>query len=125
MKALSLMPPWPYAIFNLGKDVENRDRQWSHRGHLIIHASKTWDQAGYDFITGELCLHVPPKPMHVFGALIGKAFMTDCIDRSNSKWFSGQYGYVLKNPEEFLFPIPYRGMPGPFDVPEEELRYEL
>lgn len=119
MKAISVMPPWPWAIFHLGKDIENRNRRWSHRGPLLIHASKTWDQEGYDFIANELCLNVPPKSMHVFGEIVGVTYMLASVLLSSSKWFRGPYGYVLKDSREFRASIPWRGMPGPFDVPDE------
>ena len=53
MKALTLQRPWPYAIFRLGKDFENRT--WMPPASVIgqriaIHAGKKWDADGYDWI---------------------------------------------------------------------------
>ena len=36
MKALSLRPHWAYAIFHLGKDIENRTWSTAYRGPLLI-----------------------------------------------------------------------------------------
>jgi len=41
MRALSLTPPWPWAILHCGKRIENRQR-WNgcnYRGELALHAS--------------------------------------------------------------------------------------
>lgn len=41
MRALSVTPPWPYALLHCGKSIENRER-WTgcaYRGPVAIHAS--------------------------------------------------------------------------------------
>ena len=38
-RVLSIQPPWAWAIFHAGKDVENRSWSTNHRGPLLIHAS--------------------------------------------------------------------------------------
>lgn len=121
MKAISLKPPWPYAIFHLGKDIENRRWPTKYRGPLLIHASKTWDEAGYDFLAYRFDEFVPSKEHHVFGAIIGQVSLVDCLDQSDSRWFFGDYGFKLENPKEFKKPIPYRGQLGIFDVPDRVL----
>ena len=118
MKAISLRQPWPYAIFHLGKDIENRRWPTDYRGPLLIHASKTWDEAGYNFLTHRMDEFVPSKERHVFGAIIGQVHLIDCVDQSDSRWFFGDYGFELEDPEGFKTPIPYRGQLGLFDVPD-------
>lgn len=118
MKALSLRPPWPYAIFHLGKDVENRGRRFDYSGPLLIHASKNWDQKGYEFIIDRMDDYVPSKGHHVFGAIVGRVEMIGCVDWHDSRWFFGDWGYLIENPVEFGKPIPYPGQLFPFDVPE-------
>ena len=121
MKAISLKPPWPYAIFNCGKDIENRKWPTKYRGPLLIHASKTWDKAGYNFLTERMDEFVPSKEHHIFGAIIGRVNLIDCVDESDSRWFFGDYGFEFVDPEEFRKPIPYRGQLGLFDVPDRAL----
>ena len=121
MKAISLRPPWPYAIFHLGKNIENRRWPTKYRGPLLIHASKTWDENGYNFLTYRFDEFVPSKEHHVFGAIIGQVHLIDCVDQSDSRWFFGDYGFELEDPEEFKKPIPYRGQLGMFDVPDRVL----
>lgn len=121
MKCLSLKPPWPYAIFHLGKDVENRPWPIQYRGPLLIHSSKTWDQKGYDFLTRR-DEYVPSKDHHVFGAIVGQVELIGCVDQSDSEWFYGDYGFELARPVEFRRPIPWRGQLGIFFVPDKVVR---
>jgi len=125
MRALSLRPPWPYAVFYLGKDVENRTWRINWRGQLLIHASKTWDQRGYEFISNSLDEYVPSKEHHFFGAIVGTVELVDCIDEHHSKWFFGDYGFLLENPKEFEKSIPWPGMLGIFDVPAKIFKMTL
>lgn len=122
MKAISLKPPWPYAVFYLGKDIENRGWYTRYRGPILIHASKTWDQKGYDFISDRMDEHVPSQGMHAFGAMVGIADLVGCVSSHDSRWFFGDYGFVLENAVEFKQPIYYRGQLGIFDVPDSFLK---
>lgn len=122
MKALSVRQPFAYAIFRLNKDIENRRWPTKHRGPLLIHASKTWDEAGYNFLTYRFDEFVPSKEHHAFGAIIGQVHLIDCVDQSDSRWFFGDYGFELEDPEEFKKPIPYRGQLGLFEVPDRILQ---
>lgn len=48
MRALSIRQPWAFAIFHLGKQVENRDFEgFNYRGPILIHASKTFTKKAY------------------------------------------------------------------------------
>ncbi len=123
MKCLSLRNPWPYAIFHLEKDFENRPWSSNHRGPLLIHTSKTWDQRGYEFLTGQFMDEwVPSKDHHVFGAIVGRVEVIDCLDDADSRWFYGPFGLELANPVEFKKPIPWRGQLGLFDVPANVIK---
>jgi hypothetical protein len=48
VKALSLRQPWAYAVVHLGKHIENRHWNTSHRGDFLIHASKGMTKAEYE-----------------------------------------------------------------------------
>jgi len=127
MKAISLKPPWPYAIFYLGKDVENRPWRDPYRGPILIHASKKWDKKGSDFISGRLGPgymdeYVPSREHHVFGAIVGIAELVDCVSSYDSRWFFGTWGFVLENAVEFKQPINYSGQLKIFNVPDGFLR---
>lgn len=126
MKAISLWQPWAWTIFH-GKPVENRDWPTRYRGSLLIHASKTWDRNGFDWICnmfGAKLFDLMPK---VFpqGYLVGKVTLIDCVRKYDSPWFFGPYGHVYADPVEFKTPILYRGERGLFDVPDEIVREAL
>jgi hypothetical protein len=122
MMTLSIRQPWAWAIFN-GKDVENRTWATHFTGPLLIHSAKTFDHRGYDWIVKNHCIlrikEIPHPDNFIFGAIIGKVTMTDCVIHSSSKWFFGPYGFVFENPVLFKNPIPYRGALKLFDVPDE------
>jgi len=126
MKALSIRQPWTWLILNGIKDIENRNWKTNHRGNLIIHASKLWDQEGYEVIKNKLADWendvLPEKEDYERGYLLGMVEMTDCVDHHPSKWFFGPYGFVFEAPEIWAEPIPYRGQLGLFNVSKKIFR---
>lgn len=118
MKALSIMQPWAYAILHLGKDIENRDWRTGLRGRFLIHAGKGFDLSGYLFITNELGLTLPHRDAIERGGIVGSAVIRDVVRASDSKWFFGEYGFVLQGAQAFDL-IPLKGQLGFFDVPDE------
>jgi hypothetical protein len=46
LRAITVRPPWSWAITRAGKTVENRPRPTSYRGQVAIHAGSRWDAAG-------------------------------------------------------------------------------
>lgn len=133
--ALSIRQPWAWAIINAGKDIENRDWPTKFRGPVCIHAAKgmtdrEWDDA-MDFIDQTF-----PVPLASQfgrrrsasgsldakrGGIIGTAEIVDCVEASDSPWFFGRYGFVLRNarPVDFL---PVRGALGFFDWRDQLLK---
>ncbi len=125
MKALSVQQPWAWALFH-GKPVENRDRAFSHRGLLLIQASKTFNDEGMAWLLLNreglgLSLDDFPRRAEDFkrGGLVGIVNLTDVVQSHPSPYFFGPHGHVFKNPGEFKSMITFRGMPGLFDVPEK------
>jgi len=43
------------------------------------------------------------------GAIVGEVDIIDCVDRSDSLWFVGKYGFILANPVLYENPIPCKG----------------
>lgn len=123
MKALSVKQPWAWALFH-GKPVENRGWSTSYRGPLLIHASKTFDYAGMEWIILEhkkLGLSLATMPQRVeyypLGGFIGVVDVIGCVSDHESPWFFGPWGHVYANPRTIEC-VPYRGMPGLFEVPD-------
>ncbi len=125
MKAISIRQPWAWMILHAGKDIENRSWPTRFRGRVLVHAAKgmTYQehQDAYRFIKGfdnTLALNMPgPHSVELWrGGIVGSVEIVDCVAQSDSPWFMGEYGFVLRNPVVLPFQ-PYRGALGFFDVP--------
>ena len=127
--ALSIRQPWAWAIIHAGKDIENRDWSTNRRGPICIHAAKGMTRSEYDTANRFIQQVLGPvdqdwlnkwlgvtaaqcKLQH--GGIIGTADIVDCRDASESPWFMGTYGFVLRNVKPVKF-IPVRGALGFFD----------
>ncbi len=122
---LSVRQPWVWAIFEFGKDVENRDWPTRHRGGVLIHAARSctkdeWFEAAR-FIgrPGNEGL-VPPLDQLQRGGIVGAVDIVDCVTASTSRWFVGRYGFVLSRPRKLPF-TPCLGQRGFFECPSDVL----
>ncbi len=58
-------------------------------------------------------------------SIFNEVDIVDCVTESKSPWFiTGNYGFVLANPKLYQKPIPYKGMLGFFEVPDEVVKDE-
>lgn len=123
--ALSIRQPWAWLILNAGKDIENRDWRTNFRGRVLIHASKSCAKAEYkntinfmvDRGIDRLDTDLPAIDRFERGGIIGSVEIVDCTDNSESPWFVGAFGFVLRNPKPLPF-VPWKGQLGFFNVPE-------
>ena len=116
MKAISVRNPWAWLIVHGHKDIENRRWNSPYRGRLLIHASKTFDLEGAEYIKEameEAGLDYPTD--FQFGGIIGEVNMIDCISKSDNLWFHGPYGFVFTDARTVPFKA-VRGRLGLFDV---------
>lgn len=123
MKALSIRQPWADLILKYGKDIENRDWPTKMRGRILIHAAKgcTKDEFEDAMLYARAVLKQPALiDYHTMqrGGIIGAVTITDCVTKSDSPWFMGEYGFVLQSPNPIVF-LPWRGQLGFFDVPND------
>lgn len=121
MIALSIRQPWAWLILNAGKDVENRQWPTRFRGRFLIHASKGMTRDEYE--NGAMTLEeidsrivLPPFAALERGGIVGSATLTDCVTKSSSPWFFGDYGFELRDVIPLPF-RPYKGQLGFFEVP--------
>jgi hypothetical protein len=121
--ALSIRQPWAWAIFNAGKDIENRDWVTEYRGRVLIHVGLTMTRAEYD--AGIESIHAvvpaivaPAADMLPRGGIVGSVEIVDCVSSSASPWFVGEFGFVLRDPQPMPF-TPYKGRLQFFNVPAE------
>ena len=128
MKALTIKQPWASLIVRGGKDIENRDWGTSMRGIIAIHSSAKLEEremfSACCFMEG----FIPNFSSQFFredtfpvGLILGTVEIVGCVKASDSPWFCGEFGFVLKNAVAFRTPIPCKGKLGFWNVPEELL----
>lgn len=110
--ALSVQQPWAWLIVNGYKSVENRTWNARVRGVIGIHAGKTVDAEGYNWVRERFPLIELPTRFNV-GGIVGRARLIDCVQVHDSEWFFGPYGFVFADAEPLSF-MPCRGRLGFF-----------
>ncbi|RJG10972.1 ASCH domain-containing protein [Pseudomonas cavernicola] len=125
MKALSIRQPWAWLIIYGGKDIENRTWHTKYRGRFLVHAAQGMTANEYrdamDFVSDAGIVLPPSWPGRVElqrGGIIGSVELVDSVDTSDSPWYMGQKGFLLRDPKPLPF-IPLKGRLGFFDVPGE------
>ena len=118
--ALSIRQPWAWLILYAGKDIENRDWPTKHRGPFLIHASKGMTRDEYENGLNTLdeirpSLALPPFEDLPRGGIVGSVILADCVNDSDSPWFFGDFGFVLRDATPLPF-RPYKGALGFFRV---------
>lgn len=103
MVALSIRQPWAHRIMFEGKDIENRSWLTRFRGPVLIHAGKAVDADDRESVTPDMQR----------GGIVGMVEIDDCVTDSDSEWFFGRYGFVLRNPVPLQF-VPCKGALGFF-----------
>lgn len=101
--ALSIRQPWPWAILHAGKDIENRSWPTKYRGRILIHAGVAFDGSKQDVKdllsrwSRTAGIETPAIEDLPRGGIVGAADIVDCVAHSDSTWFVGRYGFVLRN----------------------------
>jgi len=123
IKALSIRQPWAWLIVNGFKDIENREWPTRYRGRFQVHAGKTMTRGDYDacrLFCSSIGFDISriPSPHDLrLGGIVGEAEIVDCVDVSDSPWFVGSNGFVLRSPKVTPF-VSCRGALGFFDPVE-------
>lgn len=112
MRAISLRQPWPWAILclppDIRKEVENRTWKTKLRERVLLHASKKYDHEGAKWIRKTFGVDVPGPKCLPLGGFVGSVEIIDCVEELDLEWFSGPFGFVLRNP----ITIPFYSAPG-------------
>ena len=117
LPALSVRQPWPYAIFRLGKDCENRT--WylppQYDGvPVLIHAGKKIDKFGLEYL--DRLGHPCGVKGFLVGGIVGFAVFSMRAPRRRSHWTAaGQYNWPITASGELPF-FPCKGSLGFFRV---------
>ena len=99
--ALSIRQPWAWLIVNGYKDVENRSWATKRRGPIWIHAGKKIEKGSIEWVRSEFP-SIPLPESFDTGGFVGCTKITDCVQVSGSRWFFGEYGFLMQE----SFPIP-------------------
>jgi hypothetical protein len=120
VKVLTVRQPWAHLIVSGHKDIENRSWQTPYRGLLYIHAGSHMHATPIPQIERRFGLSIDPEQL-ILGAIVGWVMLTDIVQRSDSPWFDGPYGWVLEHAQAFAgASIP--GRQKIFDIPEKIVR---
>lgn len=123
MKALSIRQPWAWLILHGGKDIENRTWHTKLRGRFLIHAAQGMtrgehaDALAFLLKAGipEAAFMMPNPELLLRGGIIGSVELVDSVDTSDSPWYMGEKGFVLRDPKPLPF-VPLKGRLGFFEV---------
>ena len=118
LPAISVMQPWPYAIFRLGKDFENRSWRLPPQYDgvpVLIHAGKKVDKPGLEYLELEAGYAIPRDLPR--GGIVGFAvFTVQCGRRRTSDWAAhGLHNWPIVASGELPF-HPCKGSLGFFKV---------
>jgi len=138
MKALSVRQPWSWLLAAGYKEIENRSWHTQVRGTILIHAGKTAEDPEYPqrLMQNQIASAPKDKELEAYveqiqainryrtayenpamrGAIIGAAEIVDCLHESDSLWYQGPHGFLLRNPHLFEAPVPWSGRLGFFEV---------
>lgn len=113
--ALSIRQPWAWLIANGHKDVENRTWRTRFRGRFLIHAGATMTRDDYVICARFISDMHTPCGLPAFdvlrdqcGGIVGDAQIVDCVTDSDSPWFIGDFGFVIRNARV----LPFRACKG-------------
>ena len=124
--ALSVRMPWAWAIIHAQKDIENRSWQavnhgLTRRGRVCIHAAKGMKREEYEEARDFINQIVIPRGFRCpeaidlqRGGIVGSVEVVDVVTTSDSEWFMGPRGLVLRDPRPCEF-IPSVGALGYFN----------
>ncbi|MBP0001121.1 MAG: ParB N-terminal domain-containing protein [Cyanobacteria bacterium SID2] len=141
---LTLKQPWAWAIFNAGKDVENRT--WQVPGivgeEIYIHAASSYDWEGHKWIEETFGIEIPHSSKATRRAsvlcreldivdlptssIVGKVKVADITRNHGSEWaFEEHFHWILEEAEEVPF-VPCLGKLKlwKFEMPEASIESE-
>lgn len=114
MVGLTLRFPWPEAIVELGKDVENRVWRTNHRGLIAIHAGRSVDMTAPASVLRALSRTLPR------GHIVAVVELRDVVRDSASEWArEGHFHWLIGGVRALVDPIPCTGRQGLFRLPLE------
>jgi hypothetical protein len=113
LRALSIRPPWAWAIAHAGEHIENRSWTTKYRGPLAIHASLSFKDWELELLENILGRRIDPSRF-VTGAIVATARLADVVPlgRCSSRWAVGPFCWVLRDIRPLARPIYVTGSLG-------------
>lgn len=110
LRALSIRPPWAWAIVYAGKRIENRSWSTNYRGPLLIHASSSLSHSDVRSLERILGRRVDPG-LFIKGAIVATGVLADIVpvQKTKSRWAVGPLCWVLRDVQPLAEPIPVSG----------------
>jgi hypothetical protein len=134
VKALTLKHPWPWAILELGKDIENRTwfpprdevGEWlAIHGGVVPRSGRAYLEVLHDLAELEargLAPRGTPLSSVWRPGIVALARLEDTVSESSSRWFHGPVGWVLADVVKLPEPIRIPGAQGLWPVPDPVVR---
>ena len=127
--ALTLHRPWDWAVLHAGKPVENRTwapPAWLLNKHIAIHAGKSYDHEGAEWIRRTFDIQAPADHDLPSGVIVGVAKLVGWYQegdgmRAPSPWAFGPCCWELEERTALATPVPCRGAQRLWKVPEPQL----
>lgn len=127
MKCLSVRQPWADLLVRGPKDVENRTWSTTHRGWILIHATKGKHPEEYAAARKKChqlgCIEdLRGRSELPHGFIVGRVWLRAIRDAVSSPWHvPGQRGWYLDDWEYLKTPIEYSGQLQLYDVDPKKL----
>lgn len=120
-RGLTLIRPWPSAIFESTKRIENRSwKPWKCviGKFIAIHSGQKYDKQAAQWMSGN-GLYTPPENKSCpSSCIVGVARVVDCLeytdlfDSSIDPWFFGKFGWILDDVVKLSEPVACKGAMG-------------
>lgn len=109
------------------KRIETRHWSTHYRGPLAIHAAKRWTREEAEFarvmgLPAELPLGAIVALGHLHSCIRTEALTLTVLGSEEGQWGNysgGRFGWVFRDIVALPVPIPFKGLQGLFDVPDE------
>ncbi len=106
---LTVRQPWASAIFEAGKNVENRTWTTAYRGRLWIHAGVAKTRRDADAWAEANGVSLPGEPLPR-GVILGSVELVDVVRDADSPWaMEDHYHWVVSRPTILRRPLEWRG----------------
>lgn len=104
--------PWAAAIFEAGKDVENRTWLTDYRGRLWIHAGRARSRVEPDAWAEAHGLWLPEEPLPR-GVIVGSVELVDIVRDADSPWaLRAHHHWLLRRAMVLVQPVERKGSLG-------------